>query len=159
MKKYQITISNNRTLIGVFYNKKYELLYEKIWSTNEGLVKVDDKTLYRLISTNIFNTNFKLINIEGIPVYETHLLWNGSMQIISHNSKFILKQNHFLKNDFIVLNEKNEIIIKLSIKTSMNKIKAFNFDVNDANIENLELLFFVIANGTLFYLNLKRITL
>lgn len=156
MSKFKIIVSKDKSLIG-FENERYKLFYDKSWMSSKGSLKIDNKTLYKLTLLNLPKTSAKLTDESNSVVFETHLLWSGSVEVITKSSKLLLKQDVLtLKNSFSVF-EKNKEIIKMTVDTKYNTIKSFNFEVFDSNIKDLELLLFIIANSSLFYLNLKRI--
>ncbi len=158
MNKFKITVSNNKKLVG-FENKNFELSYDKSWVSCDGVLKVADKSSYKLTLLNLLKTSTKLTDESDSVIFETHLLWSGSIEIITKSSRLLLKQNILaLKNSFSIF-EKDKEIINMTVDIKYNTIKSFDFEVFDSNIEDLELLLFIIANSSLFYLNLKKIVL
>ena len=100
MKKYEIIVSNTRSLIAAEnFSAEFELVYDKSWLSSNALIKANKNTIYKLSLTNLLKTSVKLTT----------------------------------ENDSVKL--------------------------TDTKVENLELLLFLLANSTMFYLNLKKIAL
>ncbi|MFV0572398.1 MAG: hypothetical protein ACK5M1_08215 [Xanthomarina gelatinilytica] len=161
MENFKIDISRDKNMNLLLNGESIFVLTYKSLLSNNSTISNYKGEIFNLRFSNIVKTNITLVDENKITLFKTQINWNGNTSIksfIDIKDYIFIQKTLSAKHLYSLIYDNDEVITMEALVTK-NKIKSFKFMLKSNSIKNLELMLFLMANCSLFYLNLKKINL
>lgn len=141
-KRYDLIKSN--TSIG-------SILYQNLFSVSKAKIILQSTEEFYTSKKSNWKSDFYIMQDEK-AVLEFSFKWNGSVHISScfeeQTQKYILKRKGFWNSDYVLINEKNDIVCSIKPEFKWKKFKtSYHINIlNDIDFTQYDVLFLSIIH-------------